>query len=123
METVALTLYDVWGQGENEGERATLRSHKKRPVVWQLIHENIYTHRQVKVQDEDDVMLCHCKLPSNGGPACGTECINRVLNMECVAVSRPVGNGQLKTDRSSNLGVLSANLLPTLPYHRLQICW
>ncbi len=55
--------------------------------MWQLIRENIYTHRAPKVQDEDDVMLCHCRLPSDGGPGCGSDCLNRMLNMECVPVS------------------------------------
>lgn len=68
------------------GDRPTVRPQKLRPVVWQLITENIYTHRQIKMQDEDDVMLCHCKAPADGGPACGENCINRALNMECVAV-------------------------------------
>ena len=32
-------------------------------------------------------MVCHCELPRDGGPACGPDCLNRVLNMECVPVS------------------------------------
>ncbi len=32
-------------------------------------------------------MVCHCELPADGGPACGPDCLNRVLNMECVPVS------------------------------------
>ena len=63
------------------------RRQRKRPQVWQLIRENIYTHRAPKVQDEDDVMLCHCRIPSDGGPGCGPDCLNRMLNMECVPVS------------------------------------
>lgn len=62
------------------------RRSRRRPQVWQLIRENIYTHRAPKLQDEDDVMLCHCKLPYEGGPGCGPDCLNRVLNMECVPV-------------------------------------
>ena len=55
--------------------------------MWQLIRENIYIHRKPKVQHEDEVMVCHCELPPDGGPACGPDCLNRVLNMECVPVS------------------------------------
>ena len=61
---------------------------QRRPVVWQLIKENIYTHRAPKVQDEDDIMLCQCKPPQDGGAGCGPDCLNRLLNMECVPVSR-----------------------------------
>lgn len=82
------TLYEEWCGLKEEygGDRPSVRPQKLRPVVWQLITENIYTHRQIKVQDEDDVMLCHCKPQADGGPACGENCINRALNMECVAV-------------------------------------
>ncbi len=59
----------------------------RRPQVWQIIRENIYTHRKPKVQHEDEVMVCHCELTADGGPACGPDCLNRVLNMECVPVS------------------------------------
>lgn len=55
--------------------------------MWQIIRENIYTHRKPKVQHEDEVMVCHCEPPPDGGPACGPDCLNRVLNMECVPVS------------------------------------
>eukprot|EP00884_Botryococcus_braunii_P013408 jgi/Botrbrau1/22068/Bobra.0638s0001.1 len=77
--------------GEDGEDHPVGRPPKRRPVVWQLITENIYTHRQVKVQDEDDVMLCHCKPPNDGSPACGETCINRALNMECDGNFCPCG--------------------------------
>lgn len=60
----------------------------KRPAVWQLVADNIYTHRTRKQQDEDDVMICQCptKYYTDTEPGCGTECINRMLNIECVPV-------------------------------------
>ena len=30
----------------------------KRPPVWQLITSNMYTFRERKEQDEDDIMIC-----------------------------------------------------------------
>ena len=58
----------------------------RKPAVWQLIHDNIYTHRAPKEQDEDDIMICHCRPCYAGGIGCGPDCLNRVLNMECVPV-------------------------------------
>jgi AWS domain len=63
------------------------RRRKKRPAVWQLVRENIYTHRQRKEQDEDDIMICQCRRPTDGGVGCGPDCLNRLLNIECVPVS------------------------------------
>ena len=55
--------------------------------MWQLVKENIYTHRHRKEQDEDDIMICQCRRPpSDGGPGCGPDCLNRMLNVECVPV-------------------------------------
>ena len=59
---------------------------KKRPAVWQLVKENIYTHRQRKSQDEDDIMICQCRMRTYGGKGCGPDCLNRLLNIECVPV-------------------------------------
>lgn len=58
----------------------------RRPAVWQLVTENVYIHRHAKVMHEDDVMLCACE-PARGGKGggCGPHCINRELNVECVA--------------------------------------
>lgn len=61
-------------------------AHWRKPAVWQLIHDNIYTHRAPKEQDEDDIMICHCRPCYAGGVGCGPDCLNRVLNMECVPV-------------------------------------
>lgn len=65
---------------------------KRRPAVWQLVTENVYIHRHAKQLQEDDIMLCACAPapPSNsangsGGGGCGEACINRTLNLECVA--------------------------------------
>ena len=74
-------------QEDWEVERAKRR---RMPAIWQLIRENILTHRKRKVQDEDDVMVCQCKHPSKGGDGCGENCINRMLCIECTEVSLAV---------------------------------
>lgn len=57
------------------------------PAVWQLLKDNILAHRKRKMQDEDDIMICHCKPTWRGGDGCGPDCINRMLCIECVPVS------------------------------------
>lgn len=62
----------------------------RNPPVWQLVAENIYTHRARRAQEEDDIMICQCKhlWPSDPTPSgCGEACLNRMLNIECVTVS------------------------------------
>jgi hypothetical protein len=56
------------------------------PAVWQLLKDNILAHRKRKGQDEDDIMICHCKPTWRGGDGCGPDCINRMLCIECVPV-------------------------------------
>jgi hypothetical protein len=64
----------------------------KRPPVWQLVTSNLYTHRERKEQDEDDIMICQCKkiwATDTATVGCGPECLNRMLNIECVEVRPP----------------------------------
>lgn len=37
-------------------------------------------------------MVCHCKRPSDGSFGCGDDCLNRVLNIECVQGACPCGD-------------------------------
>lgn len=69
---------------DEEGSRARCR---KLPAVWQLLKDNVLGHRRRKVQDEDDIMICHCKPVWRGGDGCGPDCINRMLCIECFSVS------------------------------------
>jgi SET domain/AWS domain len=77
-------------------QEVALRASKlrKRPPVWQLIAKNIYMHRERKQLDEDEVMICQCK-PIWGTDTttigCGENCLNRMLNIECVAKYCPCG--------------------------------
>jgi histone-lysine N-methyltransferase SETD2 len=74
--------------GGDDGLASTPRRHK-RPPVWQLITSNMYTFRERKEQDEDDIMICQCKkvwATDHTSVGCGPECLNRMLNIECVEV-------------------------------------
>lgn len=82
---------DAGGGGAAAGDApgSTPPRHHKRPPVWQLITSNLYTHRERKEQDEDDIMICQCKkIWATDGTTvgCGAECLNRMLNIECVEV-------------------------------------
>ncbi|PIN14114.1 Histone-lysine N-methyltransferase [Handroanthus impetiginosus] len=61
------------------------------PPSWSLIKSNLYLHRSRKTQNIDEVMVCHCKPPSDGRMGCGAKCLNRMLNIECVKRTCPCG--------------------------------
>ncbi|KAL0360281.1 UNVERIFIED_CONTAM: Histone-lysine N-methyltransferase ASHH2 [Sesamum radiatum] len=81
---------------------------------WSLIKTNLFLHRSRKTQTIDEavsvswyiasaclcvsvglchfeVMVCHCKPPSDGRMGCGAKCLNRMLNIECVQGTCPCG--------------------------------
>ncbi|KAJ0976840.1 hypothetical protein J5N97_012314 [Dioscorea zingiberensis] len=58
---------------------------------FKLIKSNLFLHRNRRTQNIDEVMVCHCKPPSNGGLGCGEQCLNRMLNIECVRGTCPCG--------------------------------
>ncbi|XP_057773185.1 histone-lysine N-methyltransferase ASHH2-like [Salvia miltiorrhiza] len=58
---------------------------------WTLIKSNLFLHRSRKTQTIDEVMVCHCKPPSDGRMGCGAKCLNRILNIECVRGTCPCG--------------------------------
>jgi histone-lysine N-methyltransferase SETD2 len=67
---------------------------RRRPAVWQLTAANMYLHRERRRQDEDDVMICQCKTiwaTDTTSVGCGEACLNRMLNIECVAEHCPSG--------------------------------
>ncbi|XP_050208602.1 histone-lysine N-methyltransferase ASHH2 [Mercurialis annua] len=55
------------------------------------ISTNQFRHRSRKTQTIDEIMVCHCKLPLSG-LGCGDECLNRMLNIECVRGTCPCGD-------------------------------
>ncbi|GAB4814631.1 hypothetical protein N2152v2_001677 [Parachlorella kessleri] len=86
---------DGGGRGAGGGSGTGNPRVRKHPPVWQLVKRNIYTHRARKQQDEDDIMICQC--PRLWGPpdpkvtGCGPNCLNRMLNIECVTDFCPCG--------------------------------
>ncbi|XP_027358952.1 histone-lysine N-methyltransferase ASHH2 isoform X2 [Abrus precatorius] len=53
---------------------------------------NEFLHRSHKTQTIDEIMVCHCKPPQEGKLGCGDECLNRMLNIECVQGTCPCGD-------------------------------
>ncbi|KAL3678466.1 hypothetical protein R1sor_021422 [Riccia sorocarpa] len=68
-----------------------IRSGENKPAVWKMIRRNIFQHRRAKTQASDEVMICQCTPPEDGGVGCGDNCLNRVLNIECVQEYCPCG--------------------------------
>ncbi|KAJ6412621.1 hypothetical protein OIU84_005630, partial [Salix udensis] len=53
---------------------------------------NQFLHRSRKTQTIDEIMVCYCKAPVGGRLGCGDECLNRMLNIECVQGTCPCGD-------------------------------
>ncbi|XWS15178.1 hypothetical protein CRYUN_Cryun35bG0072000 [Craigia yunnanensis] len=62
------------------------------PSHFWRIDSNIFLHRGCKTQTIDEIMVCHCKQPPDGKLGCGDECLNRMLNIECVQGTCPCGD-------------------------------
>ncbi|CDP11932.1 unnamed protein product [Coffea canephora] len=58
---------------------------------WTHIKSNSFLHRRRKTQAIDEIMVCHCKPPSEGRVGCGDGCLNRMLNIECIQGTCPSG--------------------------------
>ncbi|KAI9097499.1 hypothetical protein K1719_025270 [Acacia pycnantha] len=56
------------------------------------ISANEFLHRSHKTQTIDEIMVCHCKPPLKGQLGCRNECLNRLLNIECVQGACPCGD-------------------------------
>ncbi|XP_057795670.1 histone-lysine N-methyltransferase ASHH2 isoform X2 [Salvia miltiorrhiza] len=67
------------------------RSKVAQQSSWTLIKSNLFLHRSRKTQTIDEVMVCHCKPPSDGRMGCRAKCLNRILNIECVQGTCPCG--------------------------------
>ncbi|PIA27202.1 hypothetical protein AQUCO_08200016v1 [Aquilegia coerulea] len=59
---------------------------------WRPIQSNLFLHRNRKANTIDEIMVCQCKPPKDGGLGCGDGCLNRVLNIECVRGTCPCGD-------------------------------
>ncbi|GAB2289810.1 hypothetical protein Dimus_024115 [Dionaea muscipula] len=59
---------------------------------WMHINSNLFLHRRRKTQTMDEVMVCHCRPPRDGRLGCRDECLNRMLNIECIRGTCPCGD-------------------------------
>ncbi|CAN4121109.1 unnamed protein product [Withania somnifera] len=91
-----LEISDASGEEDAHGGRLNSnRSGQKKALVshqssWTLIKKNLFLHRSRKSQPIDEIMVCHCK-PSDRRMGCGSGCLNRMLNVECVRGTCPCG--------------------------------
>ncbi|KAG0625352.1 hypothetical protein M758_2G047800 [Ceratodon purpureus] len=61
-------------------------------AIWKEIKRNIFKHRKQKHQDADEAMVCQCATPKPGEVGCGEDCLNRMLNVECLPQMCPCGS-------------------------------
>ncbi|CAH8305233.1 unnamed protein product [Eruca vesicaria subsp. sativa] len=64
----------------------------KKKACFRAIKTNQFLHRNRKNQTIDEIMVCHCKPPPDGRLGCGEECLNRMLNIECLHGTCPAGD-------------------------------
>ncbi|XP_010534715.1 PREDICTED: histone-lysine N-methyltransferase ASHH2-like isoform X2 [Tarenaya hassleriana] len=63
-----------------------------RKACFKAIKTNQFLRRNRKALTIDEIMVCHCKPPPDGWLGCGEECLNRMLNIECVQGTCPCGD-------------------------------
>ncbi|KAL2519978.1 histone-lysine N-methyltransferase ASHH2 [Forsythia ovata] len=81
---------------EEDAYDAFMKSKQNQSTVaqhssWMLIKSNLFLHRSRKNQTIDEIMVCHCKTPSEGRRGCEDKCLNRMLNIECIQGTCPCG--------------------------------
>ncbi|XP_068651991.1 uncharacterized protein [Aristolochia californica] len=93
-----LEISDASGDEDSRSQWPSSKQFESRQLMvaqqasWRLIKHNIFLHRSPKTQTIDEVMVCHCKPVSDGSLGCGDECLNRMLNIECVQGTCPCGD-------------------------------
>uniref|UniRef100_A0A1J3F670 Histone-lysine N-methyltransferase ASHH2 n=1 Tax=Noccaea caerulescens TaxID=107243 RepID=A0A1J3F670_NOCCA len=75
-----------------EKEQKNKRLSGKQKACFKAIKTNQFLHRNRKSQTIDEIMVCHCKPPPDGRLGCGEECLNRMLNIECLHGTCPAGD-------------------------------
>ncbi|CAA7013440.1 unnamed protein product [Microthlaspi erraticum] len=75
-----------------EKEQKKKRLSGKQKACFKAIKTNQFLHRNRKSQTIDEIMVCHCKPPPDGRLGCGEECLNRMLNIECLHSTCPAGD-------------------------------
>lgn len=110
-----LEISDASGEEDASGSRLNykglgcrrLRDLRETPTCIS-IRTNQFLHRSRKTQTIDEIMVCHCKRPSDGQLGCGDNCLNRMLNIECVQSACPCGdlcsNQQFQKRKYAKLG-------------------
>ncbi|RDX84648.1 Histone-lysine N-methyltransferase ASHH2, partial [Mucuna pruriens] len=93
-----LGLSDASGEEDAyEGSKNFKELEYRPPLVSQEstfthIFTNEFLHRSHKTQTIDEIMVCHCKSSQDRKLGCGDECLNRILNIECVQGTCPCGD-------------------------------
>uniref|UniRef100_A0A1D1Y970 Histone-lysine N-methyltransferase ASHH2 n=3 Tax=Anthurium amnicola TaxID=1678845 RepID=A0A1D1Y970_9ARAE len=93
-----LEISDASCEEDFLAEQLNFKASERKPAAalqqssWVLIKSNMLLHRARKTQMIDEVMVCQCKPPLDGSMGCGDECLNRMLNIECVSGTCPCGN-------------------------------
>ncbi|AAC34358.1 Hypothetical protein [Arabidopsis thaliana] len=75
-----------------EKEQKSKRLTGKQKACFKAIKTNQFLHRNRKSQTIDEIMVCHCKPSPDGRLGCGEECLNRMLNIECLQGTCPAGD-------------------------------
>ncbi|XP_040998884.1 histone-lysine N-methyltransferase ASHH2-like isoform X2 [Juglans microcarpa x Juglans regia] len=95
---VELDISDASGEEDVNDARLNYKASEcKRSTGYQestfkCTSNNEFLHRKRKTQTIDEIMVCHCKPASNDQLGCGDECLNRMLNIECVQGTCPCGD-------------------------------
>ncbi|KAF8103592.1 hypothetical protein N665_0188s0518 [Sinapis alba] len=76
----------------NDKEQKSKRLPGNKKACFRAIKTNQFLHRNRKNQTIDEIMVCHCKPPPDGRLGCGEECLNRMLNIECLHGTCPAGD-------------------------------
>ena len=81
------------------------RSKEEAACEFTVIRRHVYVHRKERALDRDEISLCACVAPADGGMGCGEGCINRAQNLECsphCALGSKCSNRQLQRHARSN---------------------
>ncbi|KAJ8773413.1 hypothetical protein K2173_028590 [Erythroxylum novogranatense] len=83
---------DAYDFLSNDGRLESKHGTVSKEHEFTRISTNQFLHRKRRTQTIDEIMVCHCKIPVDGGLGCGDECLNRMLNIECVQGTCPCGD-------------------------------
>ncbi|KAI8607815.1 hypothetical protein BC830DRAFT_71739 [Chytriomyces sp. MP71] len=64
---------------------------KRKPPQYVRIKKNIFVDRRPR-KPALETPVCFCVVPADGGPACGADCLNRLMQFECTPGKCPAGD-------------------------------